>query len=348
MKARALFLVAPRGPTVVAAFGGRWGLAVLAFVLVAAFSGAAHADDDVSKARDLFVRGGQLVKEADWAGALVAFEESSKLRPHPVTTFNVGACLRAMGQYTRARRSFARALEESGKTPGVELSPALADETKRYVAELDKMLGTIELTIAPEEAAIAVDGRPLEAAQGGEWIAGVAPPGPGKPAPKGTFRIVVDPGTHVITLGRTGFADAVSKETVTPGAKITKKLELDRLPAQIRVTSNQTGAQVLVNDYDVGLTPLEISRPAGKYRVVVKKPGFLDYDANASADPGQSLNVNAALREDTPALTQRWWFWTGIGVIVAGAAITTYAVTRPDPVRPPVDAGGLNWAARHP
>ena len=73
---------------------------------------SARADDDVARARELFVKGGQLVKDADWANALVAFEESSKLRSHPVTTFNVGQCLRAMGQYTRARRAFATALSE--------------------------------------------------------------------------------------------------------------------------------------------------------------------------------------------------------------------------------------------
>lgn len=320
-------------------------LVALALVFAPAI---ARADDDVARARELFVKGGQLVKDADWANALLAFEESAKLRPHPVTTFNVGQCLRAMGQYTRARRAFANALGDSGKTPGVELTPALSEETKRYVGELDKLLGTIELTIAPEGAAIAVDGRPLDVALDGSLVANVLPAGPGRPAPKGTFRIVVDPGTHVITLSRSGFADAVSRETVAPGAKVTKKLELDRLPAQLRITSNQNGAQVLVNEADVGVTPVEIQRPAGKYHVVVRKPGFLVYDTNASADPGQSLNVNAALREDKPALTQRWWFWTGIGVVVVGAAITTYVVTRPDPERPALDGGGLGWTAKSP
>jgi len=322
--------------------------AILFALLTTTTPRIAHADDDVARARELFVKGGQLVKDADWANALVAFEESAKLRAHPVTTFNIGQCLRAMGQYTRARRAFASALADSGRTPGVELTPALTEETKRYVGELDKLLGSIELTIVPEGAAIAVDGRPLDTAVDGSLIANVLPAGPGKPAPKGTFRIIVDPGTHVIALGRAGFADAVSRETIAPGAKVTKKLELDRLPAQLRITSNQAGAQVLVNDADVGITPVDINRPAGKYHVVVKKPGFVVFDTNASADPGQSLNVNAPLREDKPALTQRWWFWTGVGVIVAGAAITTYLVTRPDPERPALDGGGLGWTARSP
>jgi hypothetical protein len=318
----------------------------------------ARSEDDVKAARDQFIRGTQLVKEADWAGALAAFEESSKLRPHPVTTFNVGACLRSMGQYTRARRAFAMALEENGKTPGADLSAALTEETKRYVAELDKLVAHLDLTIVPDEAQIAVDGRPLDAGANGTLVAGILPAGPGKPAPKGKFRVVVDPGTHVVTISRAGFADAVSRETLAPGATVEKSLVLDRLPALLRVTSNivldgqkpkgENGAQVLVDGADVGLTPVDINRPAGKYKVIVKKSGFLPFETNASADPGQNVNVTATLREDKPTLTQRWWFWTGVGVLVVGAATTTYFLTRPDPERPAVDGGGLNWAVRHP
>lgn len=343
--------------------------AVVVSLLVLACATAAapaRAEDESPKAaRDEFVRGANLVKEADWAGALAAFESSSRLKPHPVTTYNVGACLRAMGQYTRARKAFAAALDESGKAPGLELSPGLAEETRRYVAELDRQLAALDLVITPEQAQIAVDGRPLEPASPAQTaaqtaqtaahaavttvlVAGTLPPGPARPAPKGRFRVLVDPGTHVITLSRPGFADAVSKETLVPGATVEKRLELDRLPAQIRVTSNHAGAQVLVNEADVGLTPVEISRPAGKYHVVVKKPGYLVFDTSTNADPGQNLAVTATLREDKPALTQRWWFWTGVGVVVVGAAVATYALTRPDPERPAVDGGGLGWAVRSP
>lgn len=332
---------------------------LFAFTFTFAFAFAspnlARADEEnPNAARAEFIRGASLVREADWAGALAAFEASARLKPHPVTTYNVGACLRAMGQYTRARKAFARALDESGSTPGSQLAPGLADETHRFVAELDKQLASLVLSITPEDAQIAVDGRPLEAASGAQaadgttLIAGTLPLGPARPAPRGRFRVLLDPGTHLITLSRPGFADAVRKETLVPGASVSRSLELDRLPAQIRVTSNHAGAQVIVNDADVGLTPVEISRPAGRYHVVVKKPGYLVFDTSTNADPGQNLAVSATLREDRPALTQRWWFWTGVGVVVAGAAIATYALTRPDPERPAVNGGGLGWAVRSP
>ncbi len=325
----------------------RYAVAALGLLVVTSAT-PARADDDPKAAREEFVRGAQLVKEADWAGALAAFEASARLKSHPVTTYNIGACLRAMGQYTRARKSFAAALDESGKAPGLDLSPGLAEETRRYVADLDRLLATLDLVITPEDALVSIDGRPLEPRGAATFVAGTLPLGPAKAAPKGRFKVIVDPGSHVITLSRSGFADAVDKETLLPGTTLEKKLQLDRLPAQIRVTSNFVGAQVLVNEADVGLTPVEINRPAGKYHVVVKKPGYLVFDTSTNADPGQNLNVSATLREDKPALTQRWWFWTGVGVVVAGAAITTYALTRPDPERPAVNGGGLGWAVRSP
>jgi hypothetical protein len=35
---------------------------------------------------------------------------------------------------------------------------------------------------------------------------------------------------------------------------------------------------------------------------------------------------------DSPALYERWWFWTAVGVVVAGGVAATVALTaRPDP-----------------
>ena len=324
---------------------------VLALAVLAGIRSASAADDPaVKQAREQFLKGAQLVKEADWAGALAAFEESARLRPHAVTTYNIGACLRAVGQYTRARKVLTQALADNEKANNAELSGAALEEAKQAQREIEKLLGTLDVTLSPETGRVAVDGKPLEPAGTEDslpvLLAGVLPAGPGKDAPKGRFRVIVDPGTHVITVSREGFADAVKTQTVAPGSKTELKLELDRLPAQLVVTSNQAGAQVLVNDADVGLAPVEVSRPAGKYHVLVRKKGFLDFDATTNADPGQRVNVPAVLREDKPALTSRWWFWTGVGVLVVGAAVTTYFVTRPDPERPGLDGGGLGWTVK--
>jgi tetratricopeptide (TPR) repeat protein len=39
-------------------------------------------------------------------------------------------------------------------------------------------------------------------------------------------------------------------------------------------------------------------------------------------------------------LYARWWFWTGVGVIAAGAGVTTYELTRPKSSGPPMTTLG--------
>ena len=56
----------------------------------------------------------------------------------------------------------------------------------------------------------------------------------------------------------------------------------------------------------------------------------------------------ATLKLHKPSIVTRWWFWTAAAAVVAGATITTYALTRPAPERPPLDGGGLGWAVRVP
>jgi hypothetical protein len=179
-------------------------------------------------------------------------------------------------------------------------------------------------------------------------LAGTLPAGQGKPPPAGKFRVILDPGAHVFVVSREGFADAVKTVTVRPGDKAKLDLTVERLPASLTVSADRKDAVVTVNALDVGVAPVELSRPAGKYHVLVRTPGFVPYEVDASLQPGQKTELRAKLEPEQTSLLKRWWFWTAAGVVLTGAAVTTYAVTRPDPTRPPVDGGGLGWAARAP
>src|SRR5881392_4012959 len=99
---------------------------------------AAHADP-IADARQKFVEGAALVKNAQWADAETAFEESARLHPHAVTTFNIGACERAMGRYTRARALFRHALEEH-EQGATKLPQSLYDDARGLVNEIDTIL----------------------------------------------------------------------------------------------------------------------------------------------------------------------------------------------------------------
>src|SRR5438094_10672406 len=110
----------------------RWLLPIL---LLARLAHAAEPDAArVAEARKLFIEGAALVKRAQWSEALAAFEQSARLRPHAITTYNIGACYRAMGRYARARETFGRALAESDAS-NHQLPESLADEARAFAAE---------------------------------------------------------------------------------------------------------------------------------------------------------------------------------------------------------------------
>jgi hypothetical protein len=306
---------------------------------------AARADDVADEARVAFNRGTELVVEARWAEALAAFERAQKLRAHAVTSYNIGACERALGRYTRARVAFLRALRENDEASGAQLSESLVEGTKGYLAEIDKLLAKVTVTLVPAQATVLVDGRPLAVEKGAPavLVAGVRAPGAGESPPSSTFTLLVDPGVHVFLLARAGYSNAVVNRTFMPGASTTLKLELDKLPATLQVVSDRDGALVTIDGVDLGPAPVDALRPAGTHRVVVTKAGYVGYDHDVQVAPGEVLRVQASLVEDKPALTQRWWFWTATAVVVAGVAVGTYVLTRPEPSRGEVNGGTLGW-----
>jgi PEGA domain len=336
----------------------RWLALCLAFLLVSLGPDRrARGDDEdpvVTQARKAFLEGVELTHQSQWGDALTAFERSARLRPHAVTSFNLGACERALGRYVRARQWFRLTLDQYEKSAKRELSDQLAAEASAMLGELDRIVATFDVTVSPANAAIAVDGRPLEAggvdAQGPLFLAGTRDPGAGEPIAVGKFRLAVDPGVHVVTFSRLGFSDAVINRTVGPGGVLPLRIELDRLPSTLRVESDRLGAIVSLNGVDVGPTPVELQRPAGLYHVLVQHKGYADYNTSVSTRPGERVDLLAKLPEVHRSLTEQWWFWAATGVVLVGVGVGTYFVTRSNPPaeRPPVDTGGTGWMVKLP
>ncbi len=301
-------------------------------------------DQTTVQAREAFVAGTAAVKAGQWSEALAQFEQASALKAAPIVTFNIGYCQRALGHYVLARRSFERVLQDTTGLPDAQV-----EETRTYLAEIDKLLARVRITLDPPSARIAIDGRPLVPfgnSEPGLLVAGVAPAGEGKPPPASVFQVVIDPGVHLIQASRPGHADALVNKTFSPGAREDLPLKLDALPATIHVESDQPRAVVIVDDRDVGLAPIDLTRPAGRYRIQVVKKGFVSYDSTLELAPGQKANLMARMAREQEPLTKKWWFWSGTAAVLAGGITAAYLLTRPEPTPPPYDPGTLNWLAQ--
>lgn len=305
-----------------------------------------EAEDPVTaQARESFLSGTAAVKAGQWSEALIHFEKANQLKAAPIITFNIGYCQRALGRYVQARLSFRAVLADPTGIPEAQL-----EETRTLLEHIDsQVLARVRITLKPASARIAIDGRPLMAFEGDErgvMVAGLAPAGEGKTPPKPVFDVVIDPGVHLIQASRPGHQDVLINKTFAPNAREELSLVLDELPATIHVESDQQRAVVLVDDRDVGLAPIDITRPAGTYRIQVLKKGFVTYDSTLELSSGQRANLKARMVPEEEPITKKWWFWGGAAAIVAGGVTATYFLTRPEPQPPDYRGGSLDWVAQ--
>jgi hypothetical protein len=210
-----------------------WPLIGIVVVCASAEVRADEVDDAASSAREAFKRGTALARSGQWSDALAEFQRSSELRPHAVTTYNVAYCQRALGRYTLARKLFARSLSDHKGRGGVELPEDLITSADDYLAELDRKIAHVTVTLVPPDAAVSVDAAPLEpfASDVGhpQLLAGTRAPGLPEVVGTARFEVLVDPGAHKFTAARLDHRDAIVERTVTPGERVDLTLE----PAKI-------------------------------------------------------------------------------------------------------------------
>ncbi len=312
----------------------------------------ALADDVVDparlQAREMFIKGAERVKDGEWGEALAAFEASSQALAHATTTFNIGACERALSRYTRARVTFMLALDQARQRPD-QLPDELASEARGFIEQIDALLAHVQVTLVPADAQISVDGRPLhlrtDMGPGTTLVAGLERPGKGARPPRPNFDLVLDPGPHVITLSRQGYSDIVVNRSFGPNTHTRLPLELALLPATLHVESVPRGAIVTVDGKDFGPAPVDVLRDSGTYHVLVQKGGFEPADNQVTVRAGEESTLRATLVPERQAITRRWWFWAGAAAVVAGGVVLTYALTRSEPQPPPYNGGSTGWVA---
>jgi hypothetical protein len=190
-------------------------LVLAAWLSAGARAGAAEPS---SAARDAFAEGTRLVKEQRWAEALGAFEHAQSQRPHATTAFNIGFCLRALGRYTAAATRFREALRREEESH--ELGPTLAEQARLFEVEAASTIGRVAFVVTPADAAVAIDGRSLEASAHHDAVALGEPAPSGTPLSSGRAVVELDPGRHLVALTHQGFSRVVVPLDVRVGATL--------------------------------------------------------------------------------------------------------------------------------
>jgi hypothetical protein len=82
---------------------------------------------------------------------------------------------------------------------------------------------------------------------------------------------------------------------------------------------------VFVDGKAVGNAPVELVVEAGSHRIAFRREGYDDVETAALVGVGEHKDVTIEPQKSAP-ITTKWWFWTGIGVVVAGGAALTVAL----------------------
>ena len=279
---------------------------------------------EVVQAREEFVLGATFARRGQWLDAVEAFERSAALRPHPISTYNIGYCERALGRYTRARKRFLEALEQRGS--GRDAMPeAMRAHAQNHLAEAERRVARVVVTVE-RAGTIAVDGRPLEPA--GEVggmplvLAGTRDHGRAEPPPARTFELWIDPGRHLVVLSRAGGPDTVTTHDFTAGSTTALRLEGAAAPESHTAPADAPGPYISESTWPIvlfgaGGVGLAIGSVFGV--ATLRKKSELDdiCGPDGKTCPPGSEPDQAAVEEYAVAST------IGFGFAVAGAAAGT-------------------------
>jgi hypothetical protein len=144
------------------------------------------------------------------------------------------------------------------------------------------------------------------------------------------------------------FQESASSEQLARVGNLEQRIAIMRNKVTLlRVNVNVPGARVRVRDVFVGTKlpdrPFVAALDEGRAVVEIALDGYHPYYKEHTLQGGSLLELDVKLNEHAPANTvhentktiyvssqpfwSQWWFWSGLGALVVGGAISTYALS---------------------
>ena len=179
-------------------------------VCLTVLSTTASANDpaDVNTARKLFTEGATLAQAGSWLEAIERYEDALALHHAPIILYSLGVAYENLDKYAEALTAY-RGFLNAPMQPGGE---AYLEPAKEAVAELDKMVAFLELSIDPVPGlVVTIDDRPV-------------------PDEALRHARLVNPGKRRVVASAPGYLDAVRTATIAQGETVRIALSLEVAP----------------------------------------------------------------------------------------------------------------------
>ncbi len=283
---------------------------LFAVLLSPSFARVAGAQTTPKISKSEKAEAARLKKEADTlmdqdrhADALALYARAYELTSDPALLYNQGRALESLGEYPEALDKLERFDREASPALRAKV-PGLPD----LLADLRGRIATLVVTTNAAGARLLVRDKAAGTIQ------------------KET-RIRTRAGSVTIEVVAEGYV-TFKKEVELVGGGITKvdaQLTPKNYDALVLIRTRPS-ANISVDGKPIGRAPLELRLAPGQHTLVAEATGRDTERVPMTVAAGDRRELDLELREP-PGVLSRWWFWTAVGVAVAGGVVGAYALT---------------------
>jgi hypothetical protein len=207
----------------------RTWIVAASIVCVASSAAAQPTEGDKGSAKALLQSGLKLFAAKDYLGALAVFRDAYARFPSGKILLNIGTTLVKLDRPAEAANAYQRYLDSP------DADAAKKDEALRVLADLDKKVAVLEVTVVPANAEVQLGTE--------DW----------RPAAD-VKRTRVMPGESTITARRNDYKPAARVVTARAGGSVTASLTLELVPIAITTTPTDTGGGGTSSTTSIGAT----------------------------------------------------------------------------------------------
>jgi hypothetical protein len=270
---------------------------------------------------ELTKKGNEAMDAQRYEEAIQAYEEAYHVAKTPLLLFNLGRAYENLGKFPKAF-DYLQQFKSEAPAKIRDQVPGLAD----LMADLQKRITTLTVSSNVRGARILIRNQQV-----------------GTTPLKAPIRL--NSGSVTIEVIADGY-QTYQKQVELPGGKkfhleanITKKF------GTLHIQSNFPNSVIWIDGTKVGNTPLETQTAPGTHSILATHPQASDYKTTTIVEAGKQkrLQLQLSKRVESKPITTKWWFWTGIGVVVVGAsvAITIALTTEKKPSSGTIPPGSL-------
>jgi hypothetical protein len=295
----------PRRTTIATCLALAWSLSITSPASAQTANGGASSEAErESRAAQLKQRGDDLLEAKRFEDAIAAYDAAYALSRNPALLYNRGRALQFLARYPEALDAiemFARdaPAELRARVPGLEA----------LLAELRAKVSTVVLRCNIDGARVMIANRQV----------GVTP----LAAP-----LHVSSGANTLDVFADGYFPQHRDVQLAGSSTATLEVTLVSRSTSglLVVTSGVAATRVVIDQGFVGVVPAEAALSPGTHHVQVEKDGYDAAQTQVVLATGERKELSLDPISRTPVYA-KWWFWTGVGVVAASAAITFAALT---------------------